>query len=950
MASFTITGTFTVTSLPGSPTSANDPPIGRSTSILIDEDTTRILTIADFGFDDPLDRPPNAPSAVRIETLPQVGELLVAGAAVSPGQEVGIADLEAGILRYRPPADAFGTGLGSIGFRLRDDGGTDRGGVDLDPVLRTLTIDVASVDDAPRIDLDPQTPGTGIERSWDPAVDPSIAIAPQADVEDIDARATILVVTLSAAGQVGLPDGSDERLQLPPGLAADLGTRGVAIDISANDRIRLQGLLDDADWMTLALRGLHYTNAAPLPTPGARLISVQVEDRSSEGSEPSVATLVVLDALRPPMLHSPASGSVNDLADTDAFDESQLSGSFAGADADDPAAWSWSLQGGEPGVSEFAGSWVSTTAHGRFVLDPASGSFVYLPRAEAIDALRADDAIVEHFVVTAGNRAGSTERPWTVLLRGAEDSPTALLAEGGPIPENAPEGTVLLRLSALDPDRDERFVFSLVSGDGEQAEGAAVDSRVEVAGQVLRMAAGGQLDHERSPELTLILRVTDSAGRWLEQPVTITVLDVLDEREDVLALDAAAQRAEALRILDTLPIPEIALLPLDIRARLVDGLGSARQEARLDAIEALFDNDELVTLWNGASPGWFDEQADTWLLRGLSRVAADDLLGEVDASVVAALVDAIDPAMLRAEPLALRDALLSRLDDAMIAERQAALQALFGDADRLEHLQGLSLSASDIATQWLLRDAVATLPGALWASLAKARVDALLEHFAFGAAGEGLPDADGDGAADWLEGLAPPPSARYLIGDGNGDDIADALQPAIRSAPLRVLREATGAPDPADAPDAWHGSTLVFATISVMPTTAGALQIRALAQTTAPPQAPASIVGLLHLGIEGLVPGDEIAALLRIAQPLPASGWWAQDGEGIWRNAAGPAGGGSVTTDPDLRVAFLLRDGAPGDADGAIDGRVSVDAVLATTEPSLLAHSPDLPSAIGFWF
>ena len=135
-----------------------------------------------------------------------------------------------------------------------------------------------------------------------------------------------------------------------------------------------------------------------------------------------------------------------------------------------------------------------------------------------------------------------------------------------------------------------------------------------------------------------------------------------------------------------------------------------------------------------------------------------------------------------------------------------------------------------------------------------------------------------------------------------------------------------------------------------MPTTAGALQIRALAQTTAPPQAPASIVGLLHLGIEGLVPGDEIAALLRIAQPLPASGWWAQDGEGIWRNAAGPAGGGSVTTDPDLRVAFLLRDGAPGDADGAIDGRVSVDAVLATTEPSLLAHSPDLPSAIGFWF
>jgi hypothetical protein len=964
LASFTITGTFTVTSLPGQPTAANDPPIGRSTTIRIDEDTPRVLAIDDFGFDDPLDQPPNAPRAVRIEAPPSAGKLLLDGRPVDPGQEIGIADLEAGRLVYRPPTDVHGAALAAIDFRLRDDGGTVDGGIDLDPVLRSLMIDVVSVDDAARIDLDPQQPGTGIELSWDPALSPSVAIAPQAQIDDIDERAAILVVTLSAEGQAVLPDGDDERLVIPQDLAVDLGARGVAIDVTAADRVRLQGLVDDAEWMTMALRGLLYTNTAALPTPGVRLIGAHVEDRSGEGSEPSVATLTILDALRPPALRSPASGTVSDLVDTDAFDESRLTGSFVDADADDPAAWSWSLPGGAAGVGEFVGSWVSMTAHGRFMLDPASGDFAYEPRAEAIDALRGDDAIVERFLVTAGNRAGITERSWEVVLRGAEDSPTALLVEGEPVPENAPEGTVLLRLSALDPDRDERFVFSLVSGDDAQPDDAAVDPRVEISGQVLRIATGGRLDHERSPELALTLRVTDSAGRWFEQPVTIAVLDVLDEREDVLALDASGQRAEARRILDTLPMPEIALLPLEVRVTLVDALGAAGQQARLDAIETLFDDEELVTLWNEAGLAWFGEQSDLWLLRGLSRVAGADLLSEVDAAVVVALIDAIDPAMWRAEPLVLRDALIARLDEAMLVEHASALHALYGDADRLAHLQELPLPPPDGTTQWLLRDAVAALPASLWASLAKSRVDALLEMFAFGAGGEGLPDTDGDGAADWIEGLTPPPSAYTLIGDGNGDGIADAQQPAIRSAPLRVLRdaaevsdasEASDAPDTDEAADAAAVSALVFATLAVMPMSANpvdgeALQIRAVIQTDAPPDAPAAMAGLLRLEIEGLVPGDGVALLFRVAEPLPVSGWWMQGPEGLWHNAAGPAVGGSVGTDGGVQLAFLLRDGVPGDGDGVIDGRLIAAGLLAATEPSLLAHTPDLPSAIGFWF
>src|SRR5207247_1937314 len=71
------------------------------------------------------------------------------GIAVTAGQLVSVADINAGKLVFAPAANANGAGYAALTFQVEDDGGTANGGVNLDPSANTLTIDVTSVNDAP---------------------------------------------------------------------------------------------------------------------------------------------------------------------------------------------------------------------------------------------------------------------------------------------------------------------------------------------------------------------------------------------------------------------------------------------------------------------------------------------------------------------------------------------------------------------------------------------------------------------------------------------------------------------------------------------------------------------------------------------------------------------------------------------------------------------------------
>ena len=130
-------------------TPVNDAPTGASTTVTTLEDAAYTFSVADFGFTDPADAPANALAAVKFTTLPGTGSLTNNGAAVAAGQFVSAADIALGRLVFAPAANANGAAYAAFTFQVKDDGGTGNGGVDVDAIARTLTIDVTAVNDAP---------------------------------------------------------------------------------------------------------------------------------------------------------------------------------------------------------------------------------------------------------------------------------------------------------------------------------------------------------------------------------------------------------------------------------------------------------------------------------------------------------------------------------------------------------------------------------------------------------------------------------------------------------------------------------------------------------------------------------------------------------------------------------------------------------------------------------
>jgi hypothetical protein len=127
--------------------SVNDPPAGASGSIATYPSSvtpTYVLRASDFAFVDPNDSPPNALQNVHITSLNVAfGSLRLAGSPVAAGLVVRKIDVDAGMLVYHTPL-LVPPAPDSFSFRVQDDGGTANGGVDVDPVARTLTFNISA--------------------------------------------------------------------------------------------------------------------------------------------------------------------------------------------------------------------------------------------------------------------------------------------------------------------------------------------------------------------------------------------------------------------------------------------------------------------------------------------------------------------------------------------------------------------------------------------------------------------------------------------------------------------------------------------------------------------------------------------------------------------------------------------------------------------------------------
>ena len=135
-------------------TSVNDAPAGTDATVTTPEDTAYTFSTADFGFSDPDDVPANSLLAVKITALPAAGSLTDNGVAVALNQFISVADINSGLLKFTPAANANGASYASFTFAVQDNGGTANSGVDLDPTPNTITVDVTSVNDAPVANAD----------------------------------------------------------------------------------------------------------------------------------------------------------------------------------------------------------------------------------------------------------------------------------------------------------------------------------------------------------------------------------------------------------------------------------------------------------------------------------------------------------------------------------------------------------------------------------------------------------------------------------------------------------------------------------------------------------------------------------------------------------------------------------------------------------------------------
>ena len=179
----------------------NDAPSGADLTLTLAEDTSRVLTLADFGFSDSADAAANNFLAVRITTTVGAGLLALDGTPVTDGQVVAASAIDAGRLSFAPAAQASGSNYASLGFQVQDDGGTANGGIDLDPITRTLRFDVTPVNDAPVGSVTITGPGAGA-----PAEDETLTASHT--LSDADGPATLAVSYQWQADGVDI-DGED---------------------------------------------------------------------------------------------------------------------------------------------------------------------------------------------------------------------------------------------------------------------------------------------------------------------------------------------------------------------------------------------------------------------------------------------------------------------------------------------------------------------------------------------------------------------------------------------------------------------------------------------------------------------------------------------------------------------------------------------------------------------
>ena len=136
-------------------TPVNDPPSGADKTVTVNEDTAYTLRVSDFDFNDaddlspPSSLPPDTFLNVMVTAAPTNGTLRIDGAAIKTfPATIAISDFPGNLVTFTPAtnANSVNTPLFAVPFKVQDTGNPADGN-NTDPIERTITFNVTSVND-----------------------------------------------------------------------------------------------------------------------------------------------------------------------------------------------------------------------------------------------------------------------------------------------------------------------------------------------------------------------------------------------------------------------------------------------------------------------------------------------------------------------------------------------------------------------------------------------------------------------------------------------------------------------------------------------------------------------------------------------------------------------------------------------------------------------------------
>ena len=290
----------------------NQAPSGTNNTVTTLENTAYTFAAADFGFSDP-NIPPNSLLAVEITTLPGAGTLSDNGVAVTAGQFVSAADINAGKLVFAPLSNTNGTGYTSFTFQVENNGGTANSGVDLDPSPKTMTVNVTQVNQAPVNTV----PGAQSTADATPLVF-SVSNGHSISVSDADSGGNIEQISLSVGN-------GSLTLSGTAGLSFVAGANGLAAmtvqGTLANLNNALNGLTyvstkyyNGSDTLTLVSNDLGNTGVGG-PLTATSMVTINVTHTNQAPVNTVSAAQSTADAT--PLVFSTSNGNAISVSDAD---------------------------------------------------------------------------------------------------------------------------------------------------------------------------------------------------------------------------------------------------------------------------------------------------------------------------------------------------------------------------------------------------------------------------------------------------------------------------------------------------------------------------------------------------------------------------------------------------------------------------------------------------------